>query len=232
MLSNPKRDSKTLRGASDVWDRSAGAVFSWEFFTTGASPPNVLNIAVRSFSVQREAFKSTYGVSTQPRSVQCSARNVSLFNPTVQLNVLSASVPCAGSPQKSRLSYRVQSGLCGTARPAVRTTLRVRSAVSNVGVVPKAVHQVLNARALQSVVLASTQEVTLLEIAPLVMFEVARYVFGVQGAPVGVGLDSTQGAVVPRSTLQLWLWQNGEEVLAQRGAVCILRSGTVVFIVG
>ena len=68
---------------------------------------------------------------------------------------------------------------------------------------------------------------------PPVVFAIQRYVLGVQGAPVQIGsVQATPGVVVPRATLPMWLLQHSEEVLMQRGCVCILRSGTVVFVVG
>ena len=79
----------------------------------------------------------------------------------------------------------------------------------------------------------TAQSIGMVMLPPPVVFAIQRYVLGVQGASVQMGnAVATSGVVVPRSALQLWLWQHGEEVLMQRGCVCILRSGTVVFVLG
>lgn len=139
----------------------------------------------------------------------------------------------------ARLSTGTKLGLAvGTravqgATQVVRWVLSMRSAAAVVKRSTLAVAVRCTNRIASKALSWTAQSIVMVMLPPPVVFAIQRYVLGVQGASVQMGnAMATSGVVVPRSALQLWLWQHGEEVLMQRGCVCILRSGTVVFVVG
>lgn len=139
----------------------------------------------------------------------------------------------------ARLSTGTKLGLAVGTRAVQGTTQAVRwvlsllsAAVVLHGSSPNVVVRCTN-RVLSKALGWTAQSIMMVMLPPPVVFAIQRYVLGVQGASVQVGSTvAASGVVVPRATLQTWLWQNQEEVLMQRGCVCILRSGTVVFVVG
>lgn len=115
----------------------------------------------------------------------------------------------------------------------IRYVLSLKSATKSVAVAGLGAGTRLSAAVLNKALSWTAQSIGMVMLPPPVVFAIQRYVLGVQGAPVQIGsVQATSGLVVPRATLPMWLLQHSEEVLQQRGCVCILRSGTVVFVVG
>lgn len=115
----------------------------------------------------------------------------------------------------------------------IRYVLSLKSATKSVAVAGLGAGTRLSAAVLNKALSWTAQSIGMVMLPPPVVFAIQRYVLGVQGAPVQIGsVQATSGLVVPRATLPMWLLQHNEEVLMQRGCVCILRSGTVVFVVG
>lgn len=115
----------------------------------------------------------------------------------------------------------------------IRYVLSLKSATKSVAVAGLGAGTRLSAAVLNKALSWTAQSIGMVMLPPPVVFAIQRYVLGVQGAPVQIGsVQATSGLVVPRATLPMWLLQHSEEVLMQRGCVCILRSGTVVFVVG
>lgn len=231
----PRGLPRGLSGGADLWDTLAGGVLSKDYFSTASGSVVYLSVSPKVLTVVRSAqkFSSTLAVASKSITqvglaidfatssiVQFSIAvyNMSIVKPAVKasatLGVLSKAVQNA----RAGIAYRLSQGV----------TQKVLTVQKNQ--VLYSLRNTVGSRALSLI----GQSMTMAQIAAAVVLNVGRYMLGVQGAAVQLGASAATlaGSVVPRATLRAWLWQHNEEVVVQAGAVHVLRSGIIIFVVG